>query len=217
MARIKNGILGGIQGKIGNVEGYIRNGVACIRAEKRKSQRPPSIKQLANRQRMVLVNQFIDSMTSFIRLGFGPYSKAQQKTSSNAAKSYQLLHAVEGDYPMQKLDYPNALLSKGVLDLPIEPQLSIQESGLRVSWVSNPLANFENRMAQAIVVVYFPELQTSFYSLSGSNRYLGSTFLAMPEEYTGKVMQVYLSFVTEDRRKVSDSFYLGCHSNISQM
>ena len=51
MARIKNGILGGISGKIGDAEGYVRNGIAYIRAKKHKNKKAPSVKQLVARQK----------------------------------------------------------------------------------------------------------------------------------------------------------------------
>ena len=209
MARIKNGILGGIQGNIGNVEGYIRNGVACVRARKRKSKKKRSPAQLRQQQRMKLVNGMLSTMTEFIRLGFTPFTKKSNLTANNAAKSYQLLNAVGGEYPEQYMDYSAVLLAQGKMDLPLAPVCTLVANGIEVSWQLDAAANYQNRMAQAMILVYSAELKKSFYTLSGVRRTQGSDFLELPPKVIGKEIQVYLAFTSEDRTKVSNSSYLG--------
>ena len=209
MARIKNGILGGIQGNIGNVEGYIRNGVACVRARKRKSKKKRTPAQLRQQQRMKLVNSMLSTMTEFIRLGFTPFTKKSNLTANNAAKSYQLLNAVGGEYPEQHMDYSAVLLAHGKMDLPLAPVCTLVANGIEVSWQLDAAANYQNRMAQAMILVYSAELKKSFYTLSGARRTRGSDFLELPTKVIGKEIQVYLAFTSEDRTKVSNSSYLG--------
>ena len=209
MARIKNGILGGIQGNIGNVEGYIRNGVACVRARKRKSKKKRTPAQLRQQQRMKLVNGMLSTMTEFIRLGFTPLTKKSNLTANNAAKSYQLLHAVAGEYPEQYMDYSAVRLAPGKMDLPLAPVCTLVANGIEVSWQIDAAANYQNRMAQAMILVYSAELKKSFYKLSGARRTRGSDFLELPPKVIGKEIQVYLAFTSEDRTKVSNSSSLG--------
>ncbi|GAA3936460.1 hypothetical protein GO495_13945 [Chitinophaga oryziterrae] len=51
MARLKNGLLGGITGAIGDIEGYMLNGKYIVRSRRRKSIKPPTEKQLACRKK----------------------------------------------------------------------------------------------------------------------------------------------------------------------
>lgn len=57
MVRFSRGLFGGITGALGDVEGYVRNGIACVRVKKRKSKLPPSLKQLTQQQKMSVINR----------------------------------------------------------------------------------------------------------------------------------------------------------------
>jgi len=209
MARIKNGILGGFSGRIGPVEGYIRKGVACIRSKKRKANGPVTKGQAANRSRMSVVNAFIDTMTEFVRMGFTPSTKDKNFTANNAAKGYQMDHALEGEFPDLKINYAAVQLSQGKLQMPLEPQVNVDQEGLLFSWQVDPHASYQNRRAQAMVLVYCPELHESCYSLTGARRTSCEELLLLPVELKGMELHAYLAFVSDDRNQVSNTTYLG--------
>jgi hypothetical protein len=59
MAYLKNGILGGLQGPVGDMVWYMLNGKYIVRSRRRKSTKPPTEKQLACRKRLTMVNDFL--------------------------------------------------------------------------------------------------------------------------------------------------------------
>ena len=209
MARINNGILGGIQGKIGNVEGYLWKGIPVIRAERRKTNKPPTEKQLIARKRMAVVSNFINTMTNFVRAGFEVFAQHETFTANNAAKSYQLLNAVQGEYPDFSINYAAVKVSRGVLPPAESPQVTPATNGLTFTWAVDPLMNFYNRQSQVMLLVYAPELNKSFYVLSGARRTAGTEFMELSDEFKNQELHCYIAFVADDRKAISDSLYVG--------
>jgi hypothetical protein len=209
MARINNGILGGIKGKIGNIEGYLWKGVPVIRMEKRKTNTPPSEKQLMARQRMAVVSNFLKSMTTFVRAGFEVFAENEEFTANNAAKSYLLLHALQGDYPNLNINYSAVKLSRGVLPPAENPAVIPATNGLTFTWAVAPLMNFYNRRSQVMLLVYAPALNKSVYTLSAARRTAGTEFLELPNQFKNQELHTYISFIADDRKAISDSSYVG--------
>lgn len=209
MARMKNGILGGLTGRIGDVEGYIRNGVPMLRAKRRKTKKKPSVKQLAQRQKMALANVLINTMTDFVALGYGPFSAKETFSANNAAKSHQITHAIIGEYPDQTIDYAKVQLSKGNLLPPQDANVEVITDGLKFSWDGKPMENYYNNAARVMVLAYSAELGESYYTTSGANRTEGSYILNLPLRFRDKELEVYISIMGIDLKQVSNSVYLG--------
>jgi len=209
MGRLKNGILGGISGKVGDVEGYIVNGIAYVRARKRKTKKAPTQKQLWTRMRMAAVNQFINSMTAFVRVGYQNMAKNAAFSANNAAKSYQLRHAVSGEYPDAGIDFSKVMLSTGTLDVALNPSVETLANGFKFSWDMAGGSDSYNERAQSMLLAYSPELHKSFFKIGGSCRYTGLDILEIPDNVKGKALECYLSFAADDREKIADSVYLG--------
>lgn len=209
MARLKNGLFGGISGRIGDVEGFIRNGIPYVRARKRKTKTQPSLKQLVQRKKMALVNAFIDSMTPFVRLGFGLQAKGEAFSANNAAKSYQLNHSLQGEYPDYSINYEAVSLTRGQLPLPADLQAIPEGNGIRFSWTYDPVTNWSAQRARTMVLVYVPDIIKSHYFLTGERMSTGRDRIELPAWLIGKELQVYLSFATENREQMSNSCYLG--------
>ena len=58
MAIVKDGILGGFSGKVGNIVGLTLNGVPIMRAAPKASQKPPTEKQRLQRLKFSLAIEF---------------------------------------------------------------------------------------------------------------------------------------------------------------
>jgi hypothetical protein len=208
MARIKHGILGGFSGVVGNVEGYVRNGIAYIRPKRRKTKKKPTIKILAARQRVSVVNKVVNAMTSFVALGFEGIAAGQAFSANNAAKSYQLLHALEGEYPDLTINYSKMLLSRGKLQPAELAAIELLDNGLKFSWHCEAISEHFYNQSIAMLLVYCPELNKSFYDLSGVKRLAREQYVELPADFIGKELHCYLSFVTDDRKMISDSMYV---------
>jgi hypothetical protein len=209
MARINNGILGGMHGNAGPVEGYVRYGVAYVRGKKRKRTTPPTPREKIQRKRMEVVNNFTNSMTDYIRIGFEEAAEGRPFSPNNAAKSYQLLHAIQGEYPDISINYAAARLTQGILELPLNPEATAEGNGVRFNWTYNTALNWSNRGARVMVLVYVEETGESFYQFTGARITEETDFLEMPTEVKGLQLHAYMSFVADDRRSISNSIYLG--------
>lgn len=209
MARIDNGILGGLNGRVGDAEGYIRNGIAYVRARRRKTNQPPTEKQLAARQRMSLVNRLINTMTAFVGVGFEQAAKGQAFSANNAAKSYQLNHALYGVYPDLAIDYSKVLLSRGELPAAENATVAPFGTGLKFSWDCELVGEHSYAWSIAMLLAYCPAINKSFFDLSGVKRNAREQFMELPLAFKGHSLQCYLSFVTGDRTRIADSVYVG--------
>ncbi|SDK14335.1 hypothetical protein SAMN04487898_106161 [Pedobacter sp. ok626] len=209
MARINNGILGGINGNVGTVEGYVRYGVAYVRAKKRKRTSPPSPREKIQRKRMEVVNNFVNSMTDYVRIGFEEAAQGKPISPNNAAKSYQLLHAVQGEYPDISINYAAARLTQGTIELPLNPIATAEGDGVHFNWTYDTSLNWSDRSARAMLLVYAEETGKSYYLFSGARMTEETDFLELPAELKGMKLHVYMSFIADDRRSLSNSIYLG--------
>lgn len=210
MARIYNGILGGIQGKVGDVNGYYYKDIPVIRAKRRKNKKAvTSIPQLAALQRMKLTNTFMKSISNFVNIGFGLTAAGQKSNGYNAAKAYIIKNVFIGDYPDQLLDYSKVRLAEGSLPEAVNPQAVVTESGIKFTWEVPENRDYEENRSEVMVLVYVPELNRSEYMISGVRRTEGVQNLPLRDEFRGHALHTYIAFISDDRKKISNSTYTG--------
>jgi len=136
MGKINQGILGGFTGKVGNVIGGNWKGIDYMRVKPANVANPRTDDQLDQRSRFVTVLQFLQPMKDFIKVGFKKY--AIKMTEFNSEMSYNLNNAVIGTYPNFKIDFANALVSRGALADSFNGTASCASSGnLSFTWDDN--------------------------------------------------------------------------------
>jgi hypothetical protein len=216
MARLKNGILGAFEGIVGPIEGYIRKGQFVIRSRRRKTNKVSEL-QKACRQRMTVVNHFTRSMTDFVRIGFGLEAAPTTKTANNLAKSYQLRYALKNEYPNLEMDYTKVRLTSGFLPLAKHPKASMEGTHMQFSWDFDSDTESENKRDQVMILVYYPKENSSFYSFSGARRADKMESMQVPSPKDGETAEVYISFISDDRKSISNSTYIGSFNNNGQI
>ncbi|WP_412560608.1 DUF6266 family protein [Winogradskyella sp. MIT101101] len=112
MGKIAQGILGGLSGKVGNVIGGSWKGIDYIRIKPSSVANPRTVGQVNQRTKFTATLEFLQAVKPFIKLGYK--GLAVKKTEFNAAMSYVLNNAITGAEPNFVVDYPNALVSRGV-------------------------------------------------------------------------------------------------------
>lgn len=120
MARLTQGILGGVSGRVGNVVGYSCRGKAYIRALPASVKNPRTPQQLRIRGLMRMVTQTLRPLTPLLRAGFVGTSGM---SAANAAMSVNIRHF----YRTQTPDAPDGwvlspselIVSSGVVTHPI--------------------------------------------------------------------------------------------------
>jgi len=209
MGKINQGILGGVSGKIGNVIGGTWKGIDYLRIMPSSVANPKTPAQIDQRSKFVTVLKFLQSVTPFLRIGYK--TQAIKMTQFNSAMSETLKNSVTGSYPNYVIDYGNVLLSKGTLPNVQNPSAisSTPGNNIAFTWTDNSGMGDASANDKALVVVYCPDLNDATYiTEGGSPRSAGSHTIAVPSSYSGKDVEVYISMISEDGSKVSNSMHV---------
>jgi len=198
MARVRNGIIAGLRGVIGQMEVYEVKGHVYARLRRQKTKKAPSAKQLACRARMQTVSEFLNPLTPFLKVGYAAIAKKSRGSTYNAAVSYNMKNAVDEN----GLHYERTRVAEG----------PISNYGLnaKVKWKDNKLVftwdqNGEDSDDQVMLLAYC-HYSHVVYNLEGATRDKGKDILAIDEK---DHYLVYISFVSKDRKRCSNSVYLG--------
>jgi len=209
MARLKDGLLGGLSGKIGDVIGYIRYGKAYVKMKTTKPKKKGTVAQLAEREKMRVVNAFVNSMTQFVRVGFSLEAAKKSHSANASAKSYQLKYGIGGEYPSIVIDYPHALVSKGKMDSPLNALAVAGIDGISFTWEVSHRNEVYQRQSRVMLLVYAPGLNKSFFNISGARIMDKTDFMELPPSFKNQLLHAYMAFCADDQKQISNSVYLG--------
>ncbi|SMD14208.1 DUF6266 family protein [Pedobacter nyackensis] len=215
MARLKNGILGPLIGKIANLVGYVRLGQPVIRMEarKRKKKRVRSDAQKAVNLRFKIVKSFIAVISGFINVGYKLDVAGTTKIPENNAVSYHINEAVTGTYPDLVLDYSKVLISRGKLSGPLNPTVELEGDVLKFKWDVDPKSDWKRKRDQVMLLAYKTATHESDYIVSGARRFEGEDELrvqiARHKNRKDDFLETYMAFISDDRQSISNSVYVG--------
>ena len=208
MGKISQGILGGLSGKVGNVIGGSWKGIDYLRIKPSSVANPRTEGQVNQRNKFTITLEYLQANKEFIKIGYKAF--ATKKTEFNAAMSYVLNNAVGGVAPNFTIDYANALLSRGSLSGALNPTIDLSTPAqVTFAWDDNSAEGNANATDKAMVLVYNPSKKESIYILGGADRIAGTQLLRIPNTYAGDTIELFMAFVTEDLKTVSNSVYLG--------
>lgn len=208
MAILKNGSNGGFQGKLGNVVGYQWRGKDVIRTLPRTSSKKRSEGQLANQQKMTLVQHFLQATIHFIRLGFKHAAEERQMSAFNLAMSYNKKQAITGLYPNLQLDYSRVVVSMGdVADMEGGSARWVA-GGMELTWADNSGEGHAKSSDYLLALLFFPDERHVVHLFNGNHRNEGRSFITLESSLTEKPVHVYASFCRYDGSDVSPSSYL---------
>lgn len=208
MAIAKNGINGPFSGKIGPTVGYMWKGKPVMRAMPKKTKVKPSIKQLANRQRMAVTQQFLKHIVRILRKGFVESADKKNITPYMAATSYNKLYATSGEFPDIIFNPALAKISLGDLPGIEKAQMITMEEGLLFKWEDNQHTKGADDSDRILIVAYDPTQPLSHYIVGGAYRSDEEEFLSMKNMPSG-TYEVYMAFITLEGDKTSDSTHIG--------
>ncbi len=208
MGKAKNGILGPITGKVGNLSFYQVNGEARVRTIGVRTAEPSAL-QRQYRNKMGLSIAFSNTMKPFIKVGFANAAKGTKKNYHNLATSYNLLHAVQMIDGLVSINYNEVRLSAGTALQPLNPGVQLRDEGLVFSWQNPEQESWTISQDQVMLLAFFPDMFEARYVVNGAKRAAEHDLLPLTPACLQQRMEVYMAFVTEDRSNVSDSIYLG--------
>lgn len=210
MARLPKGILGPIFGLVGPVVGAVWKGVVpYVRSKpkkKKKKKGSKSVRQLANEGKFKFGNQWMVPFHPYIIVGFQNLPLEKPAISMAFAINF---HAVIGSYPNFEIDCSKVVVSIGDLpglDNPIITLVASDMVELRWDYTKCGLTSFND---QIMLVLYNQELAMTDGFIGGAKRVSKKCRFQFTEELIGKVLDVYVSVTSLDRKKIANSTYLG--------
>jgi len=208
MGKISQGILGGFSGKVGNVIGGNWKGIDYMRVRPASVSNPQTEGQVDQRSKFSTVLGFLQPLRGFLKVGFRGY--AIKMTEFNSAMSYNVKNAVIGVYPDYVIDFESALISRGGLTGALNPTVNSPAVGqVQFNWVDNSIDGNARPTDRAMVLVYNPARNEAVYVTDGSARSIGNHTLTVPDQYSGDTVYAFIAFISEDRKEVSNSKYVG--------
>ncbi len=208
MGIMKNGPHGPVYGRVGNLVTYrvLNKDVVRMVGENNK---PPSLEQLACRQRMAVVVAFLRPLTDFINIGFALKARAANKYPYNMAVSYNVKHALAGVYPDVVMDYAKVMVANGNLSVAVNAGVLLADEGLRFSWDAGSDMGIAEQRQRVMMLACFPLLQKVMCFIGGAERVAGTDVLYLPNDLRAAYMEIYISFISVGNNEVADSVYLG--------
>ena len=205
MAVIKTGIHGGFRGKVATVVGYQLNGQDVMRGLPRRRTTPPTARELPNRARSKVPQDWSGPITDLLRIGFQDYQPTHQ--GFVAAKPYNSKHALKtGDGITLYIDPSMALVSFGTLRQADTASVDVSVANrITVNWDRRGSYGYNDH---AMVPAYGIESGKAEFNTAVAKRREGTATLAIPG-YANRNFHAYLALVTDDRKNRGNGQYLG--------
>lgn len=203
MAKYKKGIQGPVTGKFGSIIASSWREVDYFKSVSKKSKKKPSEKQLLNRARFKLVHEFLARVNQSVQMAF--ISDPGKRTGRNAAQSYILNNACMLSDKGWELDYSKVLISFGTLPTVKDATVEAIQDGVAIRW--NKKAGNKEQM---IIFLIDPQEAEWFEIVAEVNRSTGEYILDLGDTEITFNFHVYIGTVSIDRKRASNSLYLGC-------
>ena len=203
MALIEQGILGAFRGKCGNVIGYVRNGVACVRSMPAHYHDRRSVAQLKNRGRFTMVMKMMSVVRPAITMGFRRF--ASTMTEMNVATRVNYYSLVKEGAAGLAYDYSGLVLCRGNVEGLSGVMVHVSGSSLSVVWDGNGVMG-GNEDGVSVVLLNGDRMEMRFFrgvALRGD----GSLSVAIPQGWGGE--DVHCFVMVSRGEDWSESYYAG--------
>jgi len=208
MGRLMGGPYYFLVGRTGNNVGRVRNGKNTFSMRPHPSSKPPTEAQLAVRVPFGIFTAWLSWISPIIEIGFQEHD--EDESAMNAAVGYNIKNAITGVYPMQAIDYPNVLLSRGKVSGPSSPVMATTvDAQLDISWSDVIESTIGSLTDMATFVVYNPSREAFAVRASVVARSVESYDILLPSAWSTENVHVYMIFVAVGGKAVSNSAYLG--------
>lgn len=209
MAKLPDGIFGGIRGRIGNIVGVKRNGEFHIRSVPSAPKNPKTEKQQKNRNMFGAASSLTARLAPFIKTSF---STVDDKTWRGACISYNMKSAIvpSEDGDGFEIDFSNVIVSAGVLKQASNPVAERDEDGnIRVTWTDNSGDGNAMGSDRVLMLALNSDNYALFSVLKGVHRKDEVATIELPKSFQTRPMHIYLSLISADEAIASNSDYLG--------
>ena len=209
MAKIPDGILGTLLGRLGPVSGYRRNGQNLIRMANGSRQSKSTPGRANQRQKIKVCNEFTRAFsgTGFFGKSFPSYSDTG--TGYNRATSAIMNLAIVGSYPNTAISFSRVLISKGPLPRAENTGVAVDTEGnILFSWTDNTGMGTAKANDMVILVAYFPDLKQVTSGIGPATRKDGQALLET-NIMKGHAAETWIGFLSNDEKNAANSVYTG--------
>ena len=207
MGTIKKGILGGFSGKVGTVVGGSWKGISYMRSLPQSVKNPRTPGQVSQRSKFALTLALLKPMTALLRTGWKLY--AHRQSPFNAATSYTLANAITGNYPDYEIDPGKVLVSRGSLTPAANGMVVAAGGSIEFAWDDNSGMGSAKQTDKTLIAVLNPAKGEAITNDAGADRMTGEQSVPVPADWMGDSTEIYLGFISEDGKEVSNSVHLG--------
>lgn len=208
MGEINHGMNGGVSGKVGSVVGSSWRDINYLKGLPKISKKPKTAKQLEQQARFSLATRMLSPVAEYLRLGFSDV-KHGRCTGYNVAVRNFLASAITGSSPDLEIDYPKVQFAKGTLSRAVDVVVTPEAGKLAISWTSDIIKLAMRVDDELIVLVYEPLSNEYVVGPVNVQRQALTTDVAMPSDWSGLTVHVYVFFTSLTRDKASNSTYAG--------
>lgn len=210
MAIVKSGPYMGFSGTVDGITYSVQpNGTTVAKRKNGKSSKPPTTGQKATHADTNIYSKFMKAFDEFVLVGYDLEAKAKGQNHHNAMIIVNRKNSLRGVYPNRSIDFSKILITKGSLPVAAETAVTVTEAGLAYTWSTELIVDRTHHSDQVIMLAYFPGLNETRYITAGPQRYLGKGLLILDGIKKGHKAEIYISFITDDRRNISNSIHLG--------
>jgi hypothetical protein len=207
MGIISKGILGGFSGTVGTVIGGTWKGITYMRSQPAKRASSSTPAQLEQQAKFATAMKFVNTMSGLFMISFRNY--AVKMTGINNAFAYVLKNAVTGIYPAYTINYPTVLVSRGDLANVLAPTaIAAAGSLITFAWTDNSGVGIAKASDKAILAIYCAGMNLCIYT-TGSAARGALTDTIDVSAFSGKAVETYIGFISEDGKNVASSLYTG--------
>ena len=207
MGIIRKGANGGFSGRAGSVVGSSWKDIDYIKGLPKKSNKPATQSQLEQQARFALAVTTLQPITTLLNVGFKG-QKTGKATGYNMALQHLLSNAIKGTYPAYTVDFSKMLITKGSLAKAIGLAVATDAGSLQITW--SPFTTQFGAFGddEATGLIYNPA-KNLYLPVEGATRAEGELQIALPADFDGDTLHVFLFFTNRDGSKRSESAYAG--------
>ncbi|MEK6495228.1 DUF6266 family protein [Myroides odoratimimus] len=211
MAEIKDGILGGVHGRVGTVVGFMWRGRYFIRSRPRKSYKEATESQMLQRSKLGVVSSFVSKFKDFVNAHY-PAALLNDKMATGKEQLISMLMKegivnVDGE---PCIDIASVLLSMGVLPPAVIKKINLLKTGrIKVLWdnsITNAITKNTDRLS---IVAYSETLDMMCEMESIAKREDKYVHFDLPKEWKEGNMHFWSVWKSADGKLISTSAYHG--------
>ncbi|MDE3185703.1 MAG: hypothetical protein KGM16_20005 [Bacteroidota bacterium] len=209
MAKIPDGVLGTLIGRVGPVTGYIRNGENILRSAHSRSDRKVTAARIAQRDKIKVCNEFTKAFsgTGFFNKTFPAYGSSG--TGYNRATSAIMNLAITQSATGIGINYSEVLISKGVLPPAVAViATATPESNISFQWHDNSGNGTAKPNDKVILVACFAEIRQAIFTIGTATRMQCQSLLET-KTLKGFTAETWVGFLSNDETNASNSSYCG--------